>query len=157
MGHADPVIYQDLAVATSSWRCWDPSWTAVAIRAGMNIAAATKPNVRLCSLWTPKSFTMPALQVAANAPEELQRAFALRSRWGILSSLERPHARSIQDPSRTVRGLPDRTEGKKLEPPLDETLARYIQTKPEEVRPVSGQKRKTARPPPKRKPGGTPD
>ena len=44
--------------------------------------------------------------------------------------------------------------GKKTEPPLfidlptDEVLARYVQTKPEEVRPPPGRKRKGARPKP---------
>ena len=44
--------------------------------------------------------------------------------------------------------------GKKTEPPLfidmpfGEALARYAQTKPEEVRPPPGRKRKTARPKP---------
>ena len=46
--------------------------------------------------------------------------------------------------------------GKKLERPLyiamntDEALARFIKTKPEEVEPAPGQRRKAARP----KPGG---
>ena len=45
-------------------------------------------------------------------------------------------------------------KGRKLEPPLyldlppDEALARFIQTKPEEVAPPSGRKRKGARPKP---------
>lgn len=45
-------------------------------------------------------------------------------------------------------------EGKKLERPLyldmpfGEALARYAQTKPEEVEPAPGQKRKSARPKP---------
>ena len=48
--------------------------------------------------------------------------------------------------------------GRKLEPPLyiqmspDEALARFIQTKPEEVTPALGQKAKGARPRPKPKP-----
>ena len=47
----------------------------------------------------------------------------------------------------------------KLERPLfldmdtDEALARFIQTKPEEVTPAPSQKRKAARPSPKPKPG----
>jgi len=49
-------------------------------------------------------------------------------------------------------------KGRKLEPPLyldlptDEALARFIQTKPEEVDPPRGRKRKAARP----KSGGQP-
>ena len=48
-------------------------------------------------------------------------------------------------------------KGKKLEPPLyihmpaDEALGRFIQTKPEEVEPQPGRRRKSPRP----KPGAT--
>lgn len=51
-------------------------------------------------------------------------------------------------------------KGKKLEPPLyldmpaDEALARFIQTKPEEVKPEPGRKAKAARPERKPRPGG---
>ncbi len=52
--------------------------------------------------------------------------------------------------------------GRKLDPPLyldlpaDEALARFIQTKPEEVKPAPGQTAKAARPRPKPKPGKPP-
>jgi hypothetical protein len=50
-------------------------------------------------------------------------------------------------------------KGRKLERPLyldlptDEALARFIRTKPEEVKPAKGKKPKAARPQPKLKPG----
>lgn len=50
----------------------------------------------------------------------------------------------------------------KPEPPLaldidfGEALARFVQTRPEEVEPAPGQKKKAARPEPKLRPGGPP-